>query len=81
MDSEMTREEEMVSAYIEGEPEQDLDLDSDLDYLVDDDSDDEFIPGGKNKRQSKKGKGGKKGRASMEVRRSISGAVGSGARS
>jgi hypothetical protein len=81
MDAEMTREEEMVSAYIEGEPEQDLDLDSDLDYLVDDDSDDEFIPGGKNKRQSKKGKVGKKGRASMEVRRSISGTVGSGARS
>jgi hypothetical protein len=56
---ELTQEEEMVeevAAYIEGEPE----MDSDDDHLVPaDDSDDEFIPG-KNKRQKKKGRTGKK---------------------
>jgi hypothetical protein len=47
---------EEVAAYIEGEPE----VDSDDDHLVPaDDSDDEFIPG-KNKRQKKKGRTGKK---------------------
>jgi hypothetical protein len=61
--------EEDSTMYVEGEPE----LDSEDDYVLQDDSDDEFIPGKKQlKRKSKSGRKGPAGtgtggRASMKV--------------
>lgn len=43
--------------YVEGEPE----LDSLSDYVVEDDSDEEFLPGKKQKRKSVSGKSRKRG--------------------
>lgn len=51
----MMEEKEQDEPYVEGEPE----LDSVSDYIIEDDSDEEFIPGKKQKRKS--GKTNKRG--------------------